>query len=342
MASFQWRTNGDGSRRVTALVRVRGMKPASKTFADEGEARSWASEMESRLRTMRNRASARPDIARVTVRELCERYLDDPATKALRSYDDVALFLAWWIDRYGSSKTIEFGATTIFEARSQLMPGRSHATVNRYIAPMRQAFSWGRRVGLVPEDRPWPSGVMLPEPRGRTRFLSDEEMDRLFTALDSHPSWLRLAIVVSIGTGIRMGELLWLTWRYVDLERARITLMETKTDRPRSVHLTDAVIEELKHHGPKAPDEKVIPASRSYLNKHWRKVRQEAKLDNFRWHDARHTAASLLAQGGASLPEIGSVLGHRSAASTARYAHLVEGEPLRAHAKIDAKLRGRR
>ena len=72
----------------------------------------------------------------------------------------------------------------------------------------------------------------------------------------------------------------------------------------------------------------------------WRRVRTLAGISDFRWHDLRHTAASFLAQSGASLLEIGAVLGHRSPSVTARYAHMVQGAPVTGHDKVDAKLRG--
>jgi site-specific recombinase XerD len=63
----------------------------------------------------------------------------------------------------------------------------------------------------------------------------------------------------------------------------------------------------------------------------WRVVRAAAKLKDFRWHDLRHSCASFLASKGANLLQIGSVLGHKSVATTARYSNLVQGEPLKQH-----------
>lgn len=63
------------------------------------------------------------------------------------------------------------------------------------------------------------------------------------------------------------------------------------------------------------------PAS---LHTAWETALKRAGIDAFRWHDLRHSAASFLAKGGASLLEIGAVPGHRSANTTKRYAHLTE------------------
>ena len=73
-------------------------------------------------------------------------------------------------------------------------------------------------------------------------------------------------------------------------------------------------------------------------NHAWRKALIRADITNFRWHDLRHTCASYLAQAGASLPEIGHVLGHASAAATHRYVHQVAGKPVTGSAALAAKL----
>lgn len=56
----------------------------------------------------------------------------------------------------------------------------------------------------------------------------------------------------------------------------------------------------------------------------WETALKRAGIEGFKWHDLRHSAASFLAKGGASLLEIGAVLGHKSANTTKRYAHLTE------------------
>jgi site-specific recombinase XerD len=83
------------------------------------------------------------------------------------------------------------------------------------------------------------------------------------------------------------------------------------------------------------------PLNRGTVRIRWLPIRDAAGLRDFRWHDLRHSCASFLAQNGATLLEIGAVLGHRSTSATRRYAHLVEGEPVKAHAALDAKLQGK-
>ena len=74
--------------------------------------------------------------------------------------------------------------------------------------------------------------------------------------------------------------------------------------------------------------------------KHWFTVR-EAGIVDFHWHDLRHTCASYLAQNGATLLEIADVLGHKTMQMVKRYAHLVQGAPVKGHAALDEMLKGK-
>jgi integrase len=79
---------------------------------------------------------------------------------------------------------------------------------------------------------------------------------------------------------------------------------------------------------------------KSTLEARWSSVRESAGLADFKWHDLRHSCASLLAQNNATLVQIAEQLGHKSLSMTMRYSHLVQGAAIPAHAALDAKLRG--
>jgi integrase len=159
------------------------------------------------------------------------------------------------------------------------------------------------------------------------------------------------AIIVSIATGVRQSEAMRLQWDDVDLDKKTAVIHLSKNDEPRTVHLPPAAITALKRlplSGVKYVfvNDDGKPMTTKRLWKRWDIVRNAAglrnktdKAKNFTWHDLRHCCASYLAQGGASLPQIGSVLGHMSVQSTARYAHLVQGAPVTGHDNIDHKLR---
>lgn len=157
-------------------------------------------------------------------------------------------------------------------------------------------------------------------------------------------------VVVSVATGLRLGELIRLDWSDIDLARQVLKVRVTKTDRPRTVHLTASACAALKAlqgekvraiAGPVFTMNDGTRLHKSTLQARWKNVRAAAGLQDFHWHDLRHSCASFLAQQGANLFEIGSVLGHRSPSMTQRYSHLVQGAPLAAHAALDQKLRGK-
>jgi integrase len=213
---------------------------------------------------------------------------------------------------------------------------------------MRGVWNWGRAAGWIPQERSWPTKLLLPEPTGRIRYLSNPELDGLLKAAEVDPL-MRAAILVSVATGLRQGELLRLKWADVDFTNGWVTILETKNKTPRRVHLTSqavAALQALKAKKVVSPTSVFIldngkPLKQSYLEVRWRRIRDAAELKNFRWHDLRHTCASILAQHGATLLEIGSVLGHKSPSMTMRYAHLIQGAPVKGHAALDEMLRGK-
>lgn len=335
----------DGARPWLAQVRVKPFKPVSKMFATKHEAEEWADSLERELKRQRKARSARPALTRYTVGELIRDFLDDPETKALRTYSSLELLLAWWVNHYAAERVLEFGALTLREARAKLQPGRAPATINRYLSALRSAWNWGRAAELIPQKLSWPSRLMLTEPKGRTRFLADDELDALLDASAKHSSAMKAAILVSIACGVRQSELLRLRWADIDFDKQRLRVMLSKNDEARSVYLPQSAAAALKALK-RAPvvgqrvflDEKGKPAKKGWIEHRWKGIRAAASLRDFKWHDLRHSCASFLAQQGANLLEIGAVLGHRSASVTRRYAHLVEGAPVTGHTKLDEKL----
>jgi integrase len=196
------------------------------------------------------------------------------------------------------------------------------------------AFSNGR--GLC-ADNP-ARGVKKAPVRKVERFLSENEIARLAEALDAevqrsgnpYPS---TAIKLLLLTGCRKGEIVNLCWSHVDSEHQCLRLPDSKTGA-KIVYLNAparALLQELPR---MADSPRVIPGMRANgagpaIGKVWSRVRTMTGLTDVRLHDLRHSFASVGAAGGLSLPVIGALLGHKHAATTARYAHL-SADPLRA------------
>lgn len=347
MATIQKRKNGDGSTAFLTWVRIKGFKPVTRSFETRAAAKAWATKHEAELREQRKRVTARPDISSLTVASLVKEYLADPEVQALRTHDSYERQLGWWVDHYGTERMESFGVFQQREARAKLMPGRANATVDRYLSAMRGAFNWGKSAGLILDNRSWPTGLMLTEPKGRTRFLDDRELKAVLDAAQAHSAAMHAAIIVSIATGLRQGELLRLTWKDIDLDKKHLRVLQSKNDEARVVHVPDFAVEALR--ALKRADvvspryvflaENGKPLTQNLLGHRWKVIRKAAGLQDFRWHDLRHSCASYLAQNGATLLEIGSVLGHKSPSVTMRYAHLLAGAAVKGHSELDEKLR---
>lgn len=348
MASIQKRKNRDGSTSYVARVRVKQFRPVAKSFDTKRAAEEWSSRLEKELHD-KKRSGLRKDLTKLTISDLVDHFRKDPENQGLRYYSSLELLLAWWVNDYGGERLLEVNVLMLREARDRLRRGRGPATVNRYLSALRSAWNWGRAAGIVPQDRHWPTRLMLTEDNERQRYLSATELVALLDAARAHGAMMYAAVVLSIGCGLRQGELFRVQWADLDLKKQRLRILRTKTDEPRGVYVPAAACDALKalrkedvvSVGPVFLTETGEPLDKGRLRHRWIEVRQAAGLADFRWHDLRHSCASFLAQQGATLLEIGSVLGHRSAAVTRRYSHLIEGAPVTGHTELDEMLRGR-
>ncbi len=206
---------------------------------------------------------------------------------------------------------------------------RKHAPVdgNRILAMlsvmMNLAELWGYR---SENTNPTKKVKRYPEQK-RERYLSEVELTRLGDALresDASP-YAVAAIRLLVLTGARAGEVIdSARWSDVDLDRGFLSVPNPKEKKPKRIRLGPpaiAILEELPHrHG----DPRVIPVSYSNVDRAWRTARKTAGIEDVRLHDLRHSFASVAVSGGASLPIIGALLGHKRASTTQRYAHLAD------------------
>jgi integrase len=173
-----------------------------------------------------------------------------------------------------------------------------------------------------------------PASRGRVRFLSPEEQERLLRACHaSHKPGLYPLVLVALTTGARRGELFSLHWQEVDpevdLERGWLRLEHTKNKQPRAVPVPTVALEVLRTWRQDAaetawvfPRTNRTPFPYEYA---WHVALLRAGLaGSFRFHDCRHTAASHLAMSGASLIEIAEILGHKTLQMVRRYSHFTQ------------------
>jgi integrase len=272
------------------------------------------------------------------VADLIDRYKQEVLSdKPEAKRRDQERHLRWFADRLGSYRLADVTPALISEQRSQLAKGttvrhkkRSPATVNRYLISLSHVFTMAVREWGWMEQNPVQRVSKLKEPRGRVRFLSDEERDRLIEGCrSSSDSRLLPLVVLAISTGARQGELLRLRWPDVDFQRGVAVLHETKNEERRAIPLAGPALDLLRELSRvrridtdlvfAGPDGRAI-----FPRKPWERALTAAQIDDFRFHDLRHSAASYLAMNGATLAEIAEVLGHKTLAMVKRYSHLTE------------------
>jgi integrase len=192
------------------------------------------------------------------------------------------------------------------------------ATLNRELAALRcllrMACNEWEIIAKVPHIR------LEREAQGRLRYLTNEEEVRLLAACEkSRNKDLFGVVTVALETGMRRGEILGLTWDRVDLSRGVLRLEITKSGRRREVPMRRAVYGVLAAR-PEPRVGRVWPDRQ--MRKAFETAAAVAQVDDFRFHDLRHTFASNFVMRGGSLQALKEILGHGSMAMTVRYAHL--------------------
>ena len=333
MAAIQKR-QGKGGISYRVQIRLKGHPPEAATFDRLTDAKRWAAETETAIKAGRHFGIAR----RRSFDELADAYLEHIKGR-LTSAPGVEGQLDRWREEFKGLRLDEIKPRLIATKRDKLtneeLPSgkqRTAATVNRYLAALSSCFTFAVREMEWIESNPVRRVTKGREAEGRIRFLSDDELKRLLKACeDSTNTNLYVAVVLALTTGARQNEILSARWPQVDFERRTIRLAasDTKTKQARILPLAGVAWDLLKARSKVRDlnDDRVFPVpaeGRAFgsLRTAWLKALERAEVQDFRWHDLRHTAASYLAMSGVSSLEIAKILGHRTLEMTMRYSHL--------------------
>jgi integrase len=208
---------------------------------------------------------------------------------------------------------------------------RTPRRANYTVSTVHAIFAFAEDLGLRPRGSNPAQRIKRYREGKIERFLTEAEIAKAADGIEAAEragkigphaaAGLRLALF----TGARSGEITSAKWDYVDWQRKLIRLPDSKTNEPRTIHLSDAAIEVLRavpRVGPFVIAGAVVGEGFKNLSRSWIVARAFAGLDDVRLHDLRHSFASIAASRGVSLQMIGKLLGHRVPATTARYAHL--------------------
>ncbi len=291
------------------------------------------------------------DRAAPTVNALADRFEAEHLTKRRAATDrDYKSILRLHIrPRLGTMKVADLRHADVEKLHREVAktaPYRANRAVAVLSKMLSLAVKWEMRT-----DNP-ARGIEREPEHKRERFLTPAEIARLGAALLAHPERTSCnAIRLLLLTGARKGETLSATWDQFDLEAGvwRKPGASTKTKKEHRVPLSAAAMTLLSEMRAEAGSDRYVfpgqakrdPAGKlvrqplTEIKRVWAAVCKQAGIaddtgkSSARIHDLRHSYASILASSGLSLPIIGALLGHTQAATTQRYAHLMD-DPLRA------------
>jgi integrase len=351
MATIIERISPDGIKSYKVEIRLKGHPAQRATFQRKTDAKQWAQNTESAIREGRHFKTI--EAKRHTVEEMIDRYLTG-ANLTKTQDEHLGLHLRRWKDEVGYLLLSDLNASVITAVKDKLLSEtvrgklRSPSTVLKYMASLSTVLTTAVKDWAWLEDSPMKNITKPKAARGRVRFLSDDERERLLTACkESNNNILYMTVILAISTGMRQAELFGLKWQDVDLFKGFIILHETKNGERRRVPLSGHGLDLLRQYGRvrRIDTDLLFPGIKNPLRPidlqtPWETVRKRAQIEDFTWHDLRHCTASYLAMNGASMPEIAEVLGHKTMQMVSRYTHLSDGHISNVVASMTTKIFG--
>ena len=257
--------------------------------------------------------------------------------------------IAYWVDQLGDKALADVTeddvdqALVVLAQRGKLKAGRGSlcipvrtgkplapASINRYISTLASFYKYARKLRVLPRSHTPPTrGIeKVPEVIDPTKYFRPEEVERLLSVASIiDQRWKKLPALILLGfhTGLRVGNLLAIHWRDVDLVKGKISVAITKNGQPHVAPLTPRCIEALAQLPRSDENDLVFRSYKTCKAFHyqnlWRRACDEAGFAGRTFHWLRHGCGSALAANGVSQAQIMSVMGHRTLIASARYMH---------------------
>lgn len=338
------------------------------------EDKRQAQELHDKLKAEAWRVSNLGDFPRITFDEACVRWIEEKANK--KSLDDDKSRIGFWLAHLSGVELKDITESRIYSAVQKMTNRRHEAnwkaraeaalkhgkevpmyepkpaataTKATHLAFIKALLRAAERDWRVIEKAP---NIKVPQAKNkRIRWLDPAEAKRL---IDECPEPLKSVVEFALSTGLRRSNIINLEWQQIDMQRrvAWVNPEDSKSGRAIGIALNDTACRVLKkqighHHrwvfvyresctkpdGTKAP---TVRKMRYDANTAWRAALKRAGIDDFRFHDLRHTWASWLVQAGVPISVLQEMGGWESIEMVRRYAHLAPNH-LTEHARqIDA------
>ena len=264
-----------------------------------------------------------------TFKDMADRYMTEYAIKKVpKSIRRDAQFLKHLLPVFEGIylSQITSAKITAYKLRRR-NEGVAAKTINHELGFCKHAFNLAIREWEWVKDNPFTKVSMEKLPQPRVRYLTREEFDRLYQACSDR---LKPIVLIAVNTGMRQGNILSLTWKDIDLSRGEVNLEHTKNGERLVVPMNETVknllseLKKVRHINSDYVfhDEGGNRLSATTVQHSFQRTCRKAGIQDFRFHDLRHTFASWMIQKGVSLYEVQRLLGHKTGEMTRRYAHL--------------------
>nr|WP_315465706.1 site-specific integrase [uncultured Rhodoferax sp.] len=252
--------------------------------------------------------------------EAAERFLQETTYKRTQAWD--ISMLKWFHPHLGGKELKDINKALIDQVRAVRAKGVTPGTTNRYMALVRAilrraCFEW-EWIDRVPKVG------QLRDKGGRIRSLTREEFSKLLAQLPEH---LRDMAVFSVATGLRQSNVTRLQWKQVSIERRHLWVSadQHKNGKAHAVPLNEAALQVLDKRKGDHPTHVFTYEGNPIVQvntKAWRNALSRAGIDDFRWHDLRHTFATWHREAGTPTHELQRLGGWKTLEMVERYAHV--------------------
>lgn len=295
--------------------RIREKVGPSKRIAENALAKRKAEIAEGRFFDMKHQSRSK-------FYEAAERFLSYSKANKKSYRRDEGIVRIYLVPAFGKKRLDTVTSWDIEKYKARRKELASAATVNRELACMKTIFNKAIQWGMA-SSNPVKGVALMPENNRRVRFLMHEEIHPLLHAC---PTYLQPIVHIALNTGMRLGEILSLTWADIDFRRQQVTVRDSKNGESRIIEMNSTLRETLQGMKRSTAYPHVCLGQSgkpvTTVRKAFMKACKAAAIEDFRFHDLRHTFASHLVMNGTDLTTVKELLGHKSIEMTLRYAHL--------------------
>ncbi len=355
MSDIQRRKKKNGEYSYTARVRIKGFPSQTMTFSKLTLAKEWIKKTETQLQ--QGLINPAYNAQQRTIKEIIEQWeMNELPKRKPKAQEEFKMILAWFNNEIGAYSLAGITTEILVKCRDKLaqkkkqIPMRNGkikvtndtlapSTVNKYLTYMGVVFEYCVSDLDILQVNPMSKVRKLSVKNERKRYLQPKEIANLLEKCKQVNFELYLCVLIALLTGARKSEVLNLTWNDIDFEytqsndnKGMIKFLETKNGDDKFIPIHPYLYNELLNYKQKAivrqlkndyifKNEEGKPKE-SLIGKLFPKVVKQCDIDDFRFHDLRHTHASWEAMGGVPQQMTQKLLGHRTSQMTNRYSHM--------------------